>query len=214
MKKNKQRLVDERLSFTLHEDHITAGKGEFYFLRLYPRNMDILSFYERDREYRKLQVLLDSDGSEIAFLSLDKTEGLEEVRGYYESLIQQYPLHKAINGEILQQLDGLASHSCVERAHYLILRVKERSGFERFRQLAEGYLRFRVADRAELLVLLKNFLLREYSALRLADWDEDIQLNFETEQAAYEEQNRHRRRNSPPEYVELAQRETQRLLPR
>ena len=82
--------VWDRLDFRLKDDHLETGSGTalrlIYCLRLEPRNMDILSAEERDGEYRRLQTVLDTDGVVPSFLSLDKTEGLDDVRSFYEEL--------------------------------------------------------------------------------------------------------------------------------
>ena len=118
MKKTKSKLgsvcgvpVPDRLEFTLCDDHLVTGAGlrqrEIYFLRLEPKNMDILSPDERTGEYRLLQALLDTDCPTPSFLSMDKTEGLDDVKQYYEELVQTIPAQERINGEILRRLTGL-----------------------------------------------------------------------------------------------------------
>lgn len=209
--------VLDRLEFELADDHLITGNGlrrrEVYLLRLHPKNMDILSLQERLGEYTQLQSLLDADCPAPSFLSMDKTEGLDEIRDYYEELVRQYPGQEQINGGILRQLTGLETeeNSCVERAHYLILRVRDRSEYARFMQVASGYLHFQTAERAELLVVLKNFLLREYTAIRLADWDEEIRLKYEEQLQGFQAKKQNRKKQ-PPAYADIARRETLRLL--
>lgn len=209
--------VPDRLEFTLCDDHLVTGAGlrqrEIYFLRLEPKNMDILSPDERTGEYRLLQALLDTDCPTPSFLSMDKTEGLDDVKQYYEELVQTIPAQERINGEILRRLTGLEAEGtgCVERAHYLILRVRSRADYDRFAQVAAGYIRFRLAARAELLMLLKNFLLRDYSAMRPAEWDEEIRLKYEEKQQIYTSR-KHNKKQLPPAYAEIERQETLRLL--
>lgn len=205
--------VWDRLGFRLKDDHLETGSGTAlrltYCLRLEPRNMDILSAEERDGEYRRLQAVLDTDGVVPSFLSLDKTEGLDDVRSFYEELTERYPEHERINGSIRQYLSGLeAEDSIVERAHYLIVRCKNGSEWRQFDATASVYLSYHVAQRAELLVLLKNFFLRDYTPATLAEFDEEIRLKFA--QAAAEPEKR--RKQPLPDEEGFAVRETLRLL--
>lgn len=208
--------VLDRMNFVLADDHIETGAGaakrEYYYLRMEPRNMDILSPTESKKEYQLLQSILDKDGLVPSFMSLDKTEGLDDIRQFYEGLTQQYPEYERINGAILQHLSGLEAEesSIVERAHYMILRCRNRSEYRQFDQIASTYLNYHLAERAELLVLLKNFLLRDYTPAELAEWDDDIRLKYETLRS--EVATKPKKRKLLPEEEAFAQQEMLRLL--
>lgn len=211
--------VYDRMLFDVKQDHILAGVGaaqrEYYFLRLHPRNMEILSSAERREEARRLQAVLDADGVEISFLSLDKTEGLEDQRVHYENVLAQYPTYEPINSEILRRINGYEEErsACVERAHYLVLRCRDRSIYERFAHTAAEYLHFHTAERHELIVMLRNHLLRDFSTMALAEWDEEIKLKYEQETAAFAALRRRKQKHEPtPAFEEIRRIETLRQL--
>lgn len=208
-KKKKTPAIWNDMAFRLRDDHIAAGGWMNFFLRLQPRNMDVLTLPERMIEYDRLQNCIDSYEIAPSIFILDKTEGLDQHKEYYEELLREYPEHEFINQEILLRLVGMEQDSsCVERAFYLVLRVKNRDEFERFVQGAREQLVFHVADRAELLCVLRNFLLREYTAAPLLEWDRVMQLRYQDVQRS----TRPQKRKALPEYTEFADMETMRSL--
>lgn len=206
-KKNKPPQIWNEMSFAIREDHILAQDRMFFFLRLHPRNMDILTLEERLVEYERWQNCMDSTELSTSVLILDKTEGLDDLKEYYEGLIDLQPQHDFINAEILHQLVGMEQDSsCVERAFYLVIRVRGRDELERFVSMARDQIIFRIAGRAELMSLLRNYLLREYTTASMLEWNQVMQLRYQDAQ-----QNQRRRKNLP-EYEEFADQETLRAL--
>jgi hypothetical protein len=211
--KKRGKDIFSSIDFDVRDDHILTGKGtaarEVYFLRFFPRNMSILSLEERISQHKKLQAVLDSAEVLPSFFILDKTEGLTANKTYFESLLAKYPQYAQIHNEVLQNLAGITqTEDSVERAFYFVLRCRDRGQYERFLSLADDWLNVRTADREELLVILRNFMLREYTPFKLLEFDRDVELLYNTECHKQSE----KRRPKYPEMDALRQQETQKLL--
>ena len=181
------RPIAEWIDFEISDDgHVTTGSGaaarDVYFLRFFPKNMSILPLDERIFQYKRFQTVLDSAEVLPSIFILDKTEGLSANKAYIQSMKEKFPQYAEIHREILNSLSGLSAQSdCVERAFYFVLRVKEKAQYERFRQLVSESLTTRPVDRAETIVLLRNFFLREYTPFPLLEFDQTVELRYESE---------------------------------
>lgn len=183
-------------------------RREVYFLRFRPRNMELLDDEESSLEMSFFQQLLDVAEVIPSVLIMDKTEGLENVRQQYAQLKQERPEMSFVHDEVLRRLDGMEGESeGVERAFYLVCRVRNREEFRRLYQQAQEQLTVHLAQREELIVLLRNFLLREYSTIPLATWDKEIQLKYDQTQ-----QEARGRRKLPAELADFEKMETLRAL--
>lgn len=211
--------VFDWLRFEMREDHLVTGEGlsrrEVYFVRFWPHNMEILDLHERLLEEEKWQTVLQTTDIAPSVLIMDKTEGLDEVRANYERRIEERPALAYINEEILAQLEGIdESSACVERAFYFVCRVRRTEEFQRFYTLAKDHLSVSLARREELMVLLRNFLLREYATTPLATWDEEVRLKYAAQTGKLSDRQRRRAGDSDEALRAFAYQETLReLLP-
>lgn len=200
--------------FRLMDDHVETGEGntrrEHYLFRLHPKNMEILGSAERFLQEDLLQALLDgSDQIVPSFFILDKTEGLGHVREHLAELKNQNGQYDELYADLIREIDGLdAESAAVERAAYMCLEVRDRSETELFSARLRDCIEFHLADREEWIVVLRNFLLREYLPFKMAEFGEHIELLY---RQATEEQAK-RKRPRPVVRNAIVEEETRRLL--
>lgn len=202
------------LDFELFDDHIETGSGaarrEHYLLRMSPKNMEILGLQERLEQEAFLQTLLDGSEQIVpSFFIMDKTEGLGHIRGYQQELLAQNPKYEFVYEDILKQLDGMEAESAaVERAFYMRLTVRERSHLELFCTRLRDCMPFYIAQREEWIVVLRNFLLREYTTFTLAEFDQQIELVYQQRCEAQQK----RKRPKSVDRNAIIKEETRRML--
>lgn len=156
------------LSFRVKEDYIEADGKMFFLFRIHPRNMTILSKEEKREEAKRFQHMLDALDMKFSVFAVDKTENLDEIKRYYESLVASRPDYAFINGEILNQLTSIEQTSaCVQRAFYMIIKVKDHQEVDNFVSQMQGCFIFTQAKREEIIVVLRNHILREFTSFRL-----------------------------------------------
>ena len=212
-----KRPIADWMWFSIADDHMTAGIGaaarDIYFFRLFPRNMSILSRDEKLQEHRKLQTILDSCGDSPegmpSLFVMDKTENLDELKGYYESLLAQHPEYEFINREILRHLIGMEEESaCVERAFYFILRVRDVARMDLFAEQLKGQIAFHIAQREEIVTLLRNYLLREFTPYEPMEFDKLVDLKY----TGLMERQARKKRPKPVDKTGIRDAETLRML--
>lgn len=151
------------LKFHLMEDHIEED-GEFvFFLRVHPPNMAILSKAERRVNAHKLQEALDGIDLPFAIFVMDKAENLEHVKKHYRAGREKWPDFDFVFNGYLRKLDTIDGESAsIQRAFYLVVRVRDRQRFDLFSQQFQNRLDCTLATRDELETIMRNFNLREY----------------------------------------------------
>ncbi len=202
------------LDFELNADHVVTGHDkklrEHYLLRLAPKQMDILGLVDRLEEIARLQTLLDGCEKIVpSFFILDKTEGMGHIREYQQGLMIENPAYEFIFEDLLRQIDGIEAESAsVERAFYMCVSVRDRGQLDLFCSQLNDRIPYYIAKKDEWIVVLRNFLLREYTTFGLAEFDEAINLEYE-KQVQFQQQ---RRRPKSVDYKAVAREETRRML--
>lgn len=153
------------LNFRLMEDHIEEGGAYIFFLRVHPPNMVILSKSERRAKAHKFQEALDGIDIPFDIFVMDKAEDLEHVKKYYQACRSKWPDYDFVFNAVLRKLDTIDGESAsIQRAFYIVVRVRDRQRFDLFAQQFQNRLDFTLAKHEELETVMRNFLLREYVA--------------------------------------------------
>jgi len=164
MKKSKQTGVPitQLLSFEFTDNGITTKEGSYTFYRYSPPNMDIMTEDEIAKEIAKFAELLDSLGREFTIFATDKVEDLTEVKEFYESLPLEYDY---ITSEILREIENTeASSLSVQRAFYFVFKDDKDEGRNAYNVIrGKGY-QVKIATKEELVVLMRNYLSREFGS--------------------------------------------------
>jgi hypothetical protein len=166
-----QRLLD----FQLEEDGVRTKDGLFTFYRYYPPNMDIMTAAEVQAEIEKFASLLDAIKSEITIFATDKVEDLAEVKDFYLSMPEQFDY---LTADILAAMENSEVQSAaVQRAFYFITRDDPDGGRKTFNTIrGKGY-HIEVTKKAELAVVLRNYLLREFQSTDIYTIEKEIKEN-------------------------------------
>lgn len=179
----------EYFKFQIFDDNIENRGREIYFLRIHPKNMSILSIDEKIMEIKKYQSFLDASGAHHSIFITDKTENLNEISHYYREQIELRPEYAFVLEPMLKRIMSIEKSSAsVQRAFYIVLKVKSRREYEAIENQLAGRLDFSLAQKEELILLMRNYILREYTMFSLYVFEEAVKKH-------YEEYNRQARRN-------------------
>ena len=166
-----QRLID----FQLEEDGVRTKDGFFTFYRYYPPNMQIMTQIEVQNEIEKFSRLLDAVKSEITIFATDKVEDMKEVKDFYLSLPAEFDY---LTADILAALENSEAKSAsVQRAFYFITRDDPDGGKKTFNAIRGHGYHIEVTKKAELAVVLRNYLLREFQPLDIYTIEREIKEN-------------------------------------
>lgn len=171
--------MKQLLACKICDDHIEAGGKRYFFLRIKPKNMTILSYQEKEVEIKKFQAFLDSIDTEFSIFVMDKTENLDDIKHYYEMLVKSRPDYEFINGAVLEKLQSIESDSaCVQRAFYIIMAAKERRDYDLFVKQLAGHINFSLVFKEELIVIMQNYQLHEYPNFSLYSFENEIEKEY------------------------------------
>ncbi len=166
-----QRLLD----FQLEEDGVKTKDGFFTFYRYYPPNMDIMTTSEVEAEIEKFASLLDAIKSEITIFATDKVEDLTEVKDFYRSMPEEFDY---LTADILAAMENSEVQSAsVQRAFYFITRDDPDGGRKTFNIIRGNGYHIEVTKKAELAVVLRNYLLREFQSMDIYTIEKEIKEN-------------------------------------
>ncbi|MGN0114398.1 MAG: hypothetical protein ACI396_03655, partial [Acutalibacteraceae bacterium] len=204
--------IFDLLDFNICDDCVVTGEGAYkryrYFVRIYPENIQILPLEERVKLMRGFQNVLDIFRGKLSLFSIDKSEGLDDISEYYKGLCEEYPKWEFINREIAEKLEDIDAESAsVERAHYFIFTCKDISEFERFYGICKENMAVSLARRDEIMIVIRNFMLREFNTVPIMEFDTQVKLSYEKVQNEYK-----RRKKSMPTLEQIRKVETQKLL--
>lgn len=163
------------LHFEFANDHIMDGDDQVFFLRIHPRNTAILSNSEKVAETRKLKSILDGVDIPFDIFVMDKAESLDVVKTYYEACRRSRQEFAFAFNDYIKKLETMDTDSAsIQRAFYLVVRVRDRQRYELFAQQVRGKLDFSLAKRDELEVLMRNYLLHEYVPTPVYSLDREL----------------------------------------
>lgn len=173
------------INFTVAENHVEADGCKVYFLRILPPDLNIMTDKEKGNEIARLQEFFESliDQS-FQIFSLDKTENLSGNKAYWSSLLRTDDLDdpcEKIKRTIIGKIDSIeSSSSSVGRAFYFVLKVKEAAELTRFETtLSSKSIPCAVADKQELVTVLRNYILREFVPFDIYDFESEVAAAYE-----------------------------------
>lgn len=135
------------------------GKEIYRFYRYYPPNTEVMTDDEIADEILRLSQLFDSLNCTFALFGADKIEDMSELKAYYRSLPRKYD---HIVSDIVKEIESSETHSsAVQRAYYFVYKAKDEYDDIYSLIASKGYSISR-AEKAELAVLLRNYLVREF----------------------------------------------------
>ncbi len=170
----------EYFSFRIYDDCIEWQDKQVYFLRIHPKNMSILSYDEKLTEIKKFQNFLDSSASRFSVFVTDKTENLNDISQYYKRQLELRPEYAFIIEPVIARISSIEqSSACVQRAFYIVYRAKDRREFEIFSKQLADRIDFDLAQKEELILVMRNFILREYTPFNLYVFEDAVKKHYE-----------------------------------
>lgn len=153
-------LIDFKICDTYIENF--AGKQEkFFFFRFFSPNLTIATELEIQSEIYKLQRACDTLSRDLNFLMMDKIEDLTENKRYWD---HQAPQFLPYTTEILNSITNTeATSAAVQKAYYIVVAERDLDKVQEIYNVLSGldfdcYL----AEKRELALIMRNFLLREF----------------------------------------------------
>lgn len=176
--------ISELINFDILDDHIDANGFHVTFFRFFPPNLNIMTENEKNSEVSRFQALYDSlIDQKLQIISLDKTENLSENKSYWQSLLKkdETGFRAEVKKTIINNIGSIEStSSSVGRAFYFVLKVKEKSELTRFETTmnVKG-INYYVAEKQELVTVMRNFILREFVNFDLYHFESEVQQAYE-----------------------------------
>lgn len=167
----KKAPIEQLINFEFHDDHITADGHIFFLYRYFPPNISIMTDDEIKEEIAGFARLLDTLRRPFAIFATDKTEDLSNIRLFYENLAPEFDY---ITTDILSVIeDTEVKSSSVQRAFYFIYQAEDIDGDIYNVFVGHGY-HIEKAGKEELSVLMRNYLLREFTMKGIYDITQEI----------------------------------------
>lgn len=173
--------ISDIVNFDIKENYVETPDGSrVFFLRLSPPNLSIMTDDEKGNEIQKLQEILDSlSYAKFQILALDKTENLSGNKAYWQSLIRPddeddpcIMIKKAIVNSIE---NSESTSSSVSRAFYFVLKIKDPNDLSKFEtSLGMKGIIYYIAEKQEIVTVLRNFLLREFVGFDIYDFEREV----------------------------------------
>lgn len=155
-------------NFQINSQYIEWNSKYVYFLRIRPKNMTILSYTEKLVELKKFQNFLDSSGASFSIFVTDKTENLDDISEYYKAQLNLRPEYAFVLEPIINKISSIEqSSACVQRAFYIVFKATDQKEFDIFAKQLSGRLDYILAEKEELVTVMRNYILREYTPFDL-----------------------------------------------
>lgn len=159
--------MQDLLQFRFGENGIYGGKDGkelFRFYRYYPPNTDVMTDDEIAQEIEQLCRLFDSLRCSFVMFGTDKVEDMSALKAYYRSQPRQFD---HIIADVINEIESTeARSSSVQRAYYFIYKAQNEDDDIYNLIAGKGYKIERVKNE-ELAVLLRNYLVREFTNVDL-----------------------------------------------
>lgn len=179
--------ISDIVNFDIKENYVETPDGSrVFFLRLSPPNLSIMTDDEKGNEIQKLQEILDSlSSAKFQILALDKTENLSGNKAFWQSLIRPddeddpcLTIKKAIVSSIE---NSESTSSSVSRAFYFVLKIKDPNELSKFEtSLNMKGINYYIAEKQEIVTVLRNFLLREFVGFDIYDFEREVGAKYES----------------------------------
>lgn len=162
--------MTELLCFDFGEDCIRTARGDLYFWCVNPPNFSTLDTNDHELYYNQFEKLQRATADyQYSILAIDRTVSLSKNKEFIATLDGRFDYIKADLVNDLDQMESVAGNT--QRGYYFVLNAKQRSLADRFEGiLAAAGFDVAVADRQELIYIMRSFNLREFI-------DEDIFLD-------------------------------------
>lgn len=152
--------ISDLINFKVHDNCIATPDGMVHFLRILPPNLSIMTAAEKAQKPEDFEVLLNSVNIPFQIFVMDKSEDMSLNKAFYAGLSPRY---EEITSQIIASMDKMeSSSSSVQRAYYFVTITKNASDFELFHTAVSSHFEVQLAQRQELITILRNFLLREF----------------------------------------------------
>ena len=166
--------MQDLLQFRFGENGIYGGKDGkelFRFYRYYPPNTDVMTDDEIAQEIEQLCRLFDSLRCPFVMFGTDKVEDMSALKAYYRSQPRQFD---HIIADVINEIESTeARSSSVQRAYYFIYKAQNEDDDIYNLIAGKGYKIERVKNE-ELAVLLRNYLVREFTNVDLYTIAEEV----------------------------------------
>lgn len=166
------------MDFEICDNHIKTPMGHYFFFRIQPPNLSILSDWERQEKIKTFETFLDSNEMPFQICVMDKTEDLSQNKQFWQGINDRYDF---ISNAILSSIEEMQSDSRgVQRAFYIVICIKRKSEHELFFELLKnsGFECY-VVMKNELITVMRNFLLREFTDFDIHTFDKEVQALYE-----------------------------------
>ncbi len=170
--------ITELLNFKVLDNCVEIGDKKVFCFRYYPPNTAIFTESELRDSIFAFQRLLDSLAQEITFFTTDKVEDLQANKEYWESRDRRY-YH--LTSDIIKSIESIEVGSAsVQKATYIILTATDLEKVQAVYNTLKG-LNFNcyLADKRELTLLLRNFILREFLNFDIYQVENELGMQFE-----------------------------------
>jgi hypothetical protein len=177
--------IKDFFKFTINNDYIEWHGEQIYFLRIQPKNMTILSYSEKLDEIKKFQSFIDAAASKFSIFITDKTEDLSEISDYYKKQLALRPDYQFVIQPVINKISDIEETSaCVQRAFYIVFKAHDRREFEIFSKQLSDNISCKTAEKEELILVMRNFILREYTPFNLYVFENCLKEHYEQFQKA------------------------------
>lgn len=166
------------MDFEICDNHIKTPSGHYFLFRIQPPNLSILNDWERDEKLKAFESFLDSNEMSFQIFVMDKTEDLSLNKQFWQGIDDRYDF---ISGAILNAIEEMQTDSRgIQRAFYIIICVKRKSEHELFfEQLKNNGFECYIVSKMELITVMRNFLLREFTDFDIRTFDREVQALYE-----------------------------------
>lgn len=199
----KKETIDKLIDFEFHDDYVVSRGKIFFLYRYFPPNTSIMTADEVADEVVQFSRLLDTLRKPFTIFATDKTEDMSNIKAFYEGLDPKYDY---IVSDLLYAIeDTEVKSTSVQRAFYFIYQA-DNAGDDIYNTIAGHGYRIAKAEKAELSMLLRNYLLREFIMKDIYDITQELDNDPKLKKAKDKVYNREILRRMAPHRIDFGTR--------
>lgn len=172
--------ITDLLNYEVAHDCIKGATGAVYLYRVLPPNLTIMNPGEKRALIADFQALLEGNEHPFQILAMDKTEDLGKNKTFWKGLDERYAF---MSDAIVASINEIEyTGSGILRAYYFVINPREETQKKLFENLlSDNGFRFQLAERDELVTILRSFNLRDFLDFDIYTVEQEVQKLYESQ---------------------------------
>lgn len=171
--------ITDLINFRINNDFVQTMTGNYYFYKITPPNLSILSQYEINLHISDLYLLLKALPSNLPLqiFMIDRTEDLSNNKDYWSDVPQKFI---NISDGIISDISKNRNQNGVQRGFYFVIKPTEDTHIQSFETaLISTNFIFELQQKQDITNILRSFLLRDFKDFNIDIIEEEFNIDYE-----------------------------------